>query len=149
MDKIKKDPFNNRYDDIIKRYPLPKNLMSKVMDNVIRDVYLLEGTMVNTDDFNINQGSYSLEFIIEEVRTHRIEGYYDHYGFNGVDLDITISDLEGDVDIDGETIRIGDAMSHSDFGWEVRSEIDDVIKRYIFYKVPEIQMTSIDVDVHL
>jgi len=53
------------------------------------------------------------------------------------------------VDIEGETIDVMTAARDNDYGWEVKSEMQDCVADIIRYLIPETVPGKVELDVSL
>lgn len=90
--------------------------------------------------FQITDGGYNFEIILDEVTVNEYEVYLDVRVKPGGTVTLIFHD-------DEPTMPLEDAIAHERFGWEINSEIRDVIFDKFFRFFSQFGFTIEDIDI--
>jgi len=147
MDHIKSDPLLSRVD-LKNIYSISKEEYLEIVDYEVSVINSLKGEIFDTSNPKwIGTGNYEFTFEVDNVYlSNDIFDKDESNLFSGVgdliDIDVDV-DVNGTVylygperDDEGREWTIREVTSNSDFGWEVISEIRDIIRTILEQRLP-------------
>ena len=149
MNYIKNDPLLSRVD-LKNIYSISKEEYHEIVDYEVSAINSLKGEIFDTSDPKWI-GTSNYEFTFEVDKVYLANGIFDKDESVLFSGDVDLIDIDVDVDVNGTVYLYGpelddegrdwtirEATSNSDFGWEVISEIRDIIRTILEQRLPEL-----------
>ena len=119
----------------VEKWAMPDEIIERFYDITLEKLKGLEGMTFDTEDYDVNVGSYEFRFSVRRVEEHEDYGLTLMYILHDGTVDIEDTENGG-----FKVFDVIEALNHEDFGWEVQHEINDIVRSIVYVMVPEIRV---------
>jgi hypothetical protein len=158
LSDVQKNLEKGKAIDAKKIYALPPEIVEKFEERAIRKLYRLEGDTIDIDAFqkSVSLGGYYFKFDIGKIIFHGNftvspeQPYLSLPSGEYQEISVNINNVDGSVDLlDGGTEELPQILGDEEIGWEVKSEMTDIIDGIVHLLVPEIVASNIIINIDI
>jgi phosphoglucomutase len=123
--------------DIISTYGLTQNDLDYLYKIEEEALDRIKGVLFNVRDYigKVSIGGFDFQFVVQGARDYEHEDFDGNRGWDvGVEIKLEGSTVE--LMGTGEVVKLEIAVDNPDYGWEIESEMGDVIHDIIYAEEP-------------